>query len=193
MPLLTAPLRPAGGPLRRPLVLARLILRVGHDVVRSALQVGRGVLRARAGGRRAAASCAMPLDLRDPHALAALAMITTVVPGTVWTELAPDRSALLLHVFDLDDEADFIAHYKDALRAPAEGDLRMSPVLSLAITATLVLYALAHGRWPCAPAARPDRAGPRAGAGLPVRRRHAGACWCWRSATTAACTSKARC
>lgn len=32
-------------------------------------------------------------------------MITTVVPGTVWSELALDRSVLLLHVFDLEDEA----------------------------------------------------------------------------------------
>ena len=54
----------------------------------------------------------VPLDLRDDHALAALAMITAVVPGTVWCELAPDRSRLLLHVFDLADEASFIAHYK---------------------------------------------------------------------------------
>ena len=53
----------------------------------------------------------LPLELRDPHALAALAMITTVIPGTVWSELAPDNSALLLHVFDLDDEAAFIAHF----------------------------------------------------------------------------------
>ena len=42
----------------------------------------------------------------------ALAMINAVIPGTVWSELAPDRSALLLHVFDLADEAAFIAHYK---------------------------------------------------------------------------------
>jgi len=35
-----------------------------------------------------------------------------VIPGTVWSELAPDRSSLLVHVFDLDDEAAFIAHFK---------------------------------------------------------------------------------
>ena len=60
----------------------------------------------------------MPLELRDVHALAALTMITAVVPGTVWSELAPDRSALLIHVFDLDDEAAFIQHYKSDYEQP---------------------------------------------------------------------------
>ena len=60
----------------------------------------------------------VPLELRDAHALAALAVITTVMPGTVWSELAPDRSALLLHVFDLADEAAFIAHFKARYEQP---------------------------------------------------------------------------
>ena len=98
------------GPLRRLDVLVRLILRVGLHVLKSALQVGVGVLRARRHLPRGA-FVVLPLELRDPHALAALAMITTVIPGTVWSELAPDNSALLLHVFDLDDEAAFIAHF----------------------------------------------------------------------------------
>ena len=117
MPVLMAPLRPAAGPLRRPGQLARLVLHVGQDVVTSALDVGRGVLRA---ARRPPQGrfITVPLDLRDARALAALAIITTVVPGTVWSELAPDRSALLLHVFDLDDEAAFIAHFKARYEQP---------------------------------------------------------------------------
>jgi multicomponent K+:H+ antiporter subunit E len=117
MPVLMAPLRPAAGPLRRPGLLARLVLLVGLDVVMSALDVGRGVLRA---ARRPPQGrfVTVPLELRDAHALAALAIITTVVPGTIWSELAPDRSALLLHVFDLDDEAAFIAHFKARYEQP---------------------------------------------------------------------------
>ena len=111
VPLLFAPLRPTPGPLRRLGVLALLILRVGRDVLRSAGQVGRGIVRMPQRVPRGA-FVVVPLELRDVHSLAALAMITTVVPGTVWSELAPDRSALLIHVFDLDDEATFIAHYK---------------------------------------------------------------------------------
>ena len=111
LPLLMAPLRPRPGPLRRWAVLVRLILRVGRDVLRSARQVASGVLHARSRQPRGT-FVVVPLELHDAHGLAALAMITAVIPGTVWSELAPDRSALLLHVFDLADEAAFIAHYK---------------------------------------------------------------------------------
>lgn len=117
MPWLMSPLRPAGGPVRRPLALARLVAVVVVDVVVSALGVGHGVLRARRRPPRGA-FVVVPLELRDAQALAALAIITTVVPGTVWSELAPDRSALLLHVFDLDDEAAFTAHYKARYERP---------------------------------------------------------------------------
>ncbi len=115
-PLMSA-LRPRPGPLRHLGTLLLLILRVGRDVVLSALEVARGVLRARRdppNGR----FVVVPLELRDVHALAALAMITTVVPGTVWCELAPDCSALRLHVFDLGDEAAFIAQFKRDYEQP---------------------------------------------------------------------------
>lgn len=117
VPPLFAPLRPPPGPIRRWGRLLMLILRVGRDVLRSALDVAIGVVRI---GHRPprGAFVVVPLELRDLHALAALAMITTVVPGTVWCELAPDRSALRLHVFDLADEAAFIAHYKRDYEQP---------------------------------------------------------------------------
>jgi multicomponent K+:H+ antiporter subunit E len=117
MPVLTAPLRPRAGRLRRPWVLARLVLVVGRDVIVSAVQVGRGVLKARRDAPRSY-FVVIPLELRDPAALAALAVITTVVPGTVWTELAPDRSALLLHVFDMKGEEEFIRDYKSRYERP---------------------------------------------------------------------------
>lgn len=117
MPLLMAPLRPVPGPLRHPKTLGRLILRVGRDVVRSALDVARGVMRA---GRQPPRGTfvLVPLDLRDTHGLAALAVISAVIPGTVWSELAPDHSALLIHVFDLDDEDRFITHFKNDYERP---------------------------------------------------------------------------
>ena len=116
-PVLIAPLKPSGPRLHKPMVLARLVLRVGVDVVRSGIEVARGVLRA---GRRPprGAFVQVPLDLRDPHGLAALAIITAVVPGTVWSELAADGAILLIHVFDLDDEAAFVADYKARYELP---------------------------------------------------------------------------
>jgi multicomponent K+:H+ antiporter subunit E len=50
----------------------------------------------------------VPLDVRDPHALAVLAVIVTSTPGTVWAGLAPDGARLTLHVLDLRDEAQVI-------------------------------------------------------------------------------------
>lgn len=116
-PLLMAPLRPQHAHVRRPLVIVKLIGRVGVDVILSNLQVARGVLGA---GTRPPRSVFVhiPLDLREPHGLAALSMITTVIPGTIWSELALDRSVLLLHVFDLDDEAAFVQHFKDVYERP---------------------------------------------------------------------------
>jgi len=117
LPRLMAPLRPAAGRVRAPRVALRLIGAVAIDVVRSALQVAGGVLDARRRPPRAR-FIVVPLDLRNIHALAALALITTIVPGTVWSELAPDRSRLLLHVFDSADDASFVAHYKARYEQP---------------------------------------------------------------------------
>lgn len=116
-PLLMAPLRPLPVRIRKPGTIVRLVLRVGIDVVVSNLQVARGVWQAR---RRPPRSrfIRIPLHLRDAHGLAALSMITTVIPGTIWSELALDRSILLLHVFDLDDEARFIEHFKHTYERP---------------------------------------------------------------------------
>lgn len=117
VPLLATPLRPPAGPLRRPAVLARLLLHVAFDVVASSLFVSRGVLGARHDPPRAY-FVTIPLELRDPFALAALAMITTVVPGTVWSELARDRSALRLHVFDVEAEDVFVRRFKQRYERP---------------------------------------------------------------------------
>lgn len=116
-PLMMAPLRPLPIRIRRPWVIIRLFFLVGRDVILSNLLVAWGVLTC---GSRPPRSrfVKIPLDLRDANGLAALSMITTVVPGTIWSELALDRSILLLHVFDLDDDAQFIEHFKQAYERP---------------------------------------------------------------------------
>lgn len=116
-PLMMRKLRPKRARIRRPGTIIKLFFLVGRDVVMSNLIVAWGVLNA---GRRPPRSrfVKVPLDLRDAHGLATLAMICTVVPGTVWSELALDRSILLLHVWDLDDEAQFIEHFKTTYERP---------------------------------------------------------------------------
>jgi multicomponent K+:H+ antiporter subunit E len=117
VPILTARLRPTRVRVRRPLVIARFVVRVARDVIVSNFQVAWGVLAWR-WRRPQARFVIVPLELRDPLGLAALSMVTTIVPGTVWSELALDRSALLLHVWDVGEEAPFIARFKARYEAP---------------------------------------------------------------------------
>jgi multicomponent K+:H+ antiporter subunit E len=117
VPFLTQGLRPTTVRVRRPLVIARFILTVGYDVLISNFEVAWGVVRWR-WRKPQSKFVSIPLERRDPLGLAALSMVTTVVPGTVWSELALDRSALLLHVWDAPDEPAFVAHFKGRYEQP---------------------------------------------------------------------------
>ncbi len=117
VPLLTSNLRPTRVRVRHPLVVVRYILTVGWDVLVSNCEVAWSVVRWR-WRRPRSKFVAVPLDLRDPLGLAALSMVTTVVPGTVWSELALDRSALLLHVWDVAGESAFITRFKARYEKP---------------------------------------------------------------------------
>jgi multicomponent K+:H+ antiporter subunit E len=118
VPRITASLRPTTARVRRPLVIVRFILTVGYDVVVSNFQVAWGVVAWR-WRKPHARFVIVPLELRDPLGLTGLAMVTTVVPGTVWSELALDRSALMLHVWDVgDEEAAFVANFKARYEKP---------------------------------------------------------------------------
>ena len=119
VPLLTSNLRPTRVRVRRPLLVVRFISRVGRDVVSSNFEVAWGVLAWRWRKPRSK-FVVVPLELRDPVGLAALSMVTTVVPGTVWSELALDRSALLLHVWDVGEEAAFVARFKARYEKPLQ-------------------------------------------------------------------------
>jgi multicomponent K+:H+ antiporter subunit E len=116
VPRLTANLRPPVR-VRRPLVIARFIALVGYDVLVSAFEVAIGVVAWRWRTPNSG-FVVIPLELRAPLGLAALSMVTTVVPGTVWSELALDRSALMLHVWDIGDEATFVARFKARYERP---------------------------------------------------------------------------
>jgi len=117
VPLLTSRLRPTKVQVRRPLVIVRFILMVGYDVLLSNFQVAWGVVTWTWRQPRAK-FVIVPLELRDPLGLAALSIVTTVVPGTVWSELALDRSALLLHVWNVDEDLAFVARFKARYEKP---------------------------------------------------------------------------
>lgn len=116
-PVSTASLRPSRVRLHHLPLAFRLAVTVAGDVVVSNLQVAKDVWGS---GRQGPPSrfVRIPLDIRDAYGLAALAIITTVVPGTVWSELALDRSALLLHLFRAEDDDAYVAYFKQRYERP---------------------------------------------------------------------------
>lgn len=89
--------------------LARIVV---HDIVRSNFTVATIILSG-ARRRRTAGFVAIPLDLTNQYGLALLAVIITSTPGTLWAQHDAAAKRLLLHVFDLVDEADWIVLVKD--------------------------------------------------------------------------------
>jgi multicomponent K+:H+ antiporter subunit E len=117
IPLVTAGLRPMPVRIRRPATVLRLMLTVMLDTTRSNIAVARLLLRP--GSRRHPAGFVhVPLDLRDPNALAVLAMILCLSPGTAWAELSLDRSMLLLHALEVGDAAALVADIKYRYERP---------------------------------------------------------------------------
>lgn len=111
-------LRPVRASPRRVRVGIRLMFVVLLDIVRSNIAVGRIVLGLTGGTEVKSGFLDIPLDLRDPHGLAALAMIVTATPGTVWSGLANDSSMLTLHVLDLHDPELWIRNIKQRYERP---------------------------------------------------------------------------
>jgi len=126
IPAWFAPLRPARVRVRHPLLIARLILIVGADAVRSNLAVCGSLLTVLPKFKPLPHSrfVVIPLELRDANALAALAVIATITPGTVWCELANDASCLRLHVWNLPPgeaaAAAFAARFKQRYERPLQ-------------------------------------------------------------------------
>ena len=116
LPWMTQTLRAESAQLRAWPVLMRLTLRVLRDIVVSNIEVARRVL----GPEDALRSCFVwvPLALRSPHGIAALAGIVTLTPGTVSSELTVDRRHLLVHVLHCTDEAALVAEIKARYEAP---------------------------------------------------------------------------
>lgn len=117
VPLITKGLRPATVRMRHPRTALRLLGIALHDLVASALTVAHRLLVRRTQELRPS-FVQVPLRLRDPNGLAVLSMLVTLAPGTAWGELSLDGSLLLLHVFDLADEAAFIAMVQQRYEKP---------------------------------------------------------------------------
>lgn len=118
VPLLTRNLQGLPYPrLSRPAALVRLLGMALVEIVRSAFNVSRVILFARAEGLNSQ-FISVPLDLRHPYGLAMLSCLINSTPGTVWVEILPQRHELALHVFDLHDEAWWVDTIKTRYEKP---------------------------------------------------------------------------
>ncbi len=117
-PLLARPLQPHGhARLRRPRALLRLLWLSAIEIVRSCFNVAQIIVLRRSADVNSQ-FIRVPLDLRSPHGLALLSCLINSTPGTVWVEILPDTHELLLHVFDLHDEAWWIDTIKTRYEQP---------------------------------------------------------------------------
>jgi len=100
----------------RPWLLLRLLWHVVVDIVVANVQVALLVLGPTR--RLRPAFVHVPLDSTHEIPLTALVSIVSLTPGTLSAELSDDRTRLLVHVLDLDDEAALIALIKQRYEVP---------------------------------------------------------------------------
>jgi len=111
-------LRPLQAVMRRPGNVLGLFCRVMADITRSNLAVFRLIVLGKARSGATPGFLRIPLRMRDPHGLAALACIITFTPGTVCADYAQDENLLTLHVLDLQDEDHWRALIRDRYEQP---------------------------------------------------------------------------
>jgi multicomponent K+:H+ antiporter subunit E len=100
----------------RPWLFVRLMLHVLVDIVVANVEVALLVL-----GRPEKlrpAFIEVPLDSTHEIALSTLINIVSLSPGTLCAELSDDRTRLIVHVLDLEDEAALVALIKSRYEAP---------------------------------------------------------------------------
>ncbi|ABE61856.1 multisubunit potassium/proton antiporter, PhaE subunit [Nitrobacter hamburgensis X14] len=106
-----AALRPPKAHPRRPGAIVRLAAVVFADIVRSNIAVARIILGPKR-SERTPGFVEIPLELRDPYGLAALACIITSTPGTLWVDFNEASGILTIHVLDLVDKAEWVRTIK---------------------------------------------------------------------------------
>ena len=116
VPWFTERYRPDKPALRGALTACRLALVVLADIVKSNLIVARQVLGPES--RVRPAFVWVPLDIRDPHGIVALAAIITLTPGTLSSDLSEDRRHLLVHALHVDDAEMLVADIKQRYESP---------------------------------------------------------------------------
>jgi len=102
--------------IRRPAVALRLAAVVFWDIIVANLAVARRVLGPL--GRLKPGFIEVPLEVGHPDAIALLAGIIAITPGTVVADIDEERTRILVHVLDLEDAAALIAEIKHRYERP---------------------------------------------------------------------------
>lgn len=102
-----ARLEPPKARLRRLSAICRLAALVLMDILRSNVAVARIILGLER-KRLTSGFVEIPLELRDPYGLSALAGIITSTPGTLWVDFDPESGTLTIHVLDLVNEDEWV-------------------------------------------------------------------------------------
>jgi len=102
--------------LRRPIVAVRLVLTVLWDIVVANVDVARLVLGAI--GRLRPRFIVVPLDVTHPNAIALLASIVTMTPGTVSCDVRVAERRILVHALDAGDPDALIRLIKTRYERP---------------------------------------------------------------------------
>jgi multicomponent K+:H+ antiporter subunit E len=118
LPLFTVRFWPDRPRLRKPLMLLRYIAVLFWDIILANLTVARLILRPTA--RLRPAFIRLPLELRNEFAIVVLANTISLTPGTVSSDLSPDRRTLLIHALDVEDPAQAIARIKKRYEKPLQ-------------------------------------------------------------------------
>lgn len=111
-PFVLLPLQVARPRIKSFSAMLRLAAIVALDIIRSNFTVAAIILSGERRKRRSG-FVLIPLDLTNQYGLALLAIIITSSPGTLWAQHDAAERRLLLHVFDLVDENEWIKLVKE--------------------------------------------------------------------------------
>jgi multicomponent K+:H+ antiporter subunit E len=98
--------------LKNPIAIVAYLGIVIKDIAVSSIDVAKLVLFSR-GGDLQSQFITVPLDLRSPEAIAALAGTITLTPGTLSADVSADGRALLIHCLNVDDPDAAVADIKN--------------------------------------------------------------------------------
>ncbi|MDS9466474.1 Na+/H+ antiporter subunit E [Paracoccus sp. MBLB3053] len=116
IPIMTAPYWPDTARLKSPAKVPAYLLLVMLDIVRANFAVASIVLFKRRRDLKPA-WIVVPLELRQPEAITALASTITLTPGTLTCDLSEDGHALLVHCLHAPDPTEVVDEIKTRYEA----------------------------------------------------------------------------